>query len=183
MTWDLPVSVNIDGKEYRIRNNCDYRVVLDVMAAITDTSMEKENRLECALLIFYENLAGCENMDVAISEMMRIINNGDDDKDDSQEAPVMDWAHDFKIIAPPVSRILGRDIRAAESYTHWWTFLGAFQEIGESVFANVVSIRRKKQKGKKLEKWEIEFYRENKKMIDLPLKLSDEEIKRLNADW
>ena len=31
MSWNLPISVEIDGTEYAIRNKCDYRVVLDVI--------------------------------------------------------------------------------------------------------------------------------------------------------
>ena len=40
-------------------------------------------------------------------------------------------------------------------------------EIGESTFSTVVSIREKKRKGKKLEKWEQEYYKNNKSIIDL----------------
>ena len=56
-------------------------------------------------------------------------------------------------------------------------------EIGEGTFATVVSIRDKKAKGKKLEDWEREFYKENKTLIDLDVKYSEEELeeqKRLN---
>ena len=50
---------------------------------------------------------------------------------------------------------------------HWWTFLGYYMEIGECTLATIVSIRDKKRRGKKLEKWEQEYYRNNKKLIDL----------------
>ena len=56
-------------------------------------------------------------------------------------------------------------------------------EIGECTFSTVVSIRSKRAKGKKLDKWEEEFYRENRKMIDLPQKLTAEEQEFLNSDW
>ena len=38
-------------------------------------------------------------------------------------------------------------------------------------------------KGKKLEKWEQDFYRENKKMVDLPLNLTEDEKEWLDNDW
>ena len=69
----------------------------------------------------------------------------------------MDWEHDFQNIAPPVSRVLGYDVRTPNKYTHWWTFLGGYMEIGETTFSNVVSIRSKMAKGKKLEQYEKEF--------------------------
>jgi hypothetical protein len=70
-----------------------------------------------------------------------------------------------------------------DKFTHWWTFIGGYREIGECTFANIVGIRSKRAKGKRLEKWEEEFYRENKKMVDLPQKLTAEEEEFLNSDW
>ena len=42
--------------------------------------------------------------------------------------------------------------------------------IGEGVFNTIVSIREKRRKGKKLEKWEKEFYQNNKTLVDLKVK-------------
>ena len=96
---------------------------------------------------------------------------------------LMSWKKDFKLIAPAVSRILGYDVRTPNKYTHWWTFMGAFQEIGESVWRTFISIRKKKMHGQKLEEWEQKIYRENKYDIDLPQNLTDEEKEWLDSDW
>lgn len=184
MKWDFPIAVEIDGKEYKIRNNCDYRVVLDCIAALNDTELDMQYRIECALFIFYEELSGLNDTESAISEMFRIINYGDEEKESNTNKPqLMDWEKDFKHIAPPVNRVLGYDIRIPDRYTHWWTFLGGYMEIGESTFSTIVSIRNKKAKNKKLEKWEEEFYRDNRKIIDLPLSLTAEEQELLDSDW
>lgn len=37
-------------------------------------------------------------------------------------------------------------------------------------FATVVGLRDKKKRGKKLEKWEQEFYKNNKSLVDLKVK-------------
>ena len=58
----------------------------------------------------------------------------------------------------------------SEEYMHWWTFLGAYMEVGESTFSTIVSIRDKKRRGKKLEKWEEDYYKEHKNMVDLKTK-------------
>ena len=77
----------------------------------------------------------------------------------------------------------GYEVRSAE-YIHWWTFVGYYMEISEGVFADVISIRLKKAKGKKLEKWEQEFWNANKRVCVLAPKLTAEEQAakdRLNA--
>jgi hypothetical protein len=183
--WSLPISVEIDGTEYAIRNKCDYRVVLDVISALNDEELEMEHRIECALFIFYEELTGLKDIQTAITEMMKIINLGEEATEEEQTKPqLMDWKHDFNQIAPPISRVLGYSVRDVKNFTHWWDFVGAYQEIGsDCTFSNIVSIRNKKIRGKRLEKWEEEFYRENRKMIDLPHKLTAEEEEFLYSDW
>lgn len=185
MMWSLPISVELNGKEYVIRNKCDYRVVLDVITALNDTELEMENRIRCALFIFYEDLTGCTDFETAVKEMMKIINNGEEETEQEQspKPQIMDWQHDFAQLAPPISRVLGYSVRDANHYTHWYDFIGAYMEIGECTFANIVSIRSKKQKGKPLEKWEQDFYKENRKIIDLPQNLTEEEKEWLDSDW
>ena len=184
MTWDLPTSVEIDGVKYNIRNKCDYRIVLDVISALNDNDLEMKNRVQCALFIFYEDLSGCKDIETAIKEMFKIIGNGEDETNSHAPAPrLMDWEHDFKQIAPPISRILGYDVRTPGKYTHWYSFLGGYMEIGECVFSTIVSIRSKRAKGKKLEKWELEYLRDHRDIIDLPQKLTDEEQTLLNSEW
>jgi hypothetical protein len=100
-----------------------------------------------------------------------------------QQPRLMSWKKDFKFIAPAVSRILGYDVRTPNKYTHWWSFYGAFLEIGESNFSTIVSIRKKKIHGEKLEEWEQKVYRENKQDIDLPHNLTEEEQEWLDSDW
>ena len=192
MMWSLPISVEIKGKEYAIRNKCDYRVVLDVISALSDEDLEMEYRVECALFQFYGNdeldtiekvLTSLNDIQIAIVEMMKIINLGKEETDEEHKPKLMDWEHDFPQLAPPISRTLGYSVRDAKNYTHWYDFIGAYMEIGECTFANIISIRNKKIKGKKLEKYEQEFYRENKKLVDLPQNLTEEEQEWLESDW
>ena len=78
----------------------------------------------------------------------------------------MDWEQDAPIIVPAVNKMCNFDVRSVK-YMHWWTFFGYYMEIGECMLSTVVSIRDKKRRGKKLEKWEQEFYRNNKHIVDL----------------
>ena len=183
MSWNLPLSVEINKKTYAIRNKCDYRVVLDVIAALKDNDLDYQHQRVCALLLFYEDIKPCDDKETALKEMLKIINLGEEITEQEPKAAIMDWEHDFPKIAPPISRVLGYSVRDSERYTHWWDFCGAYSEIGECVFSTIISIRSKKQKGKKLESWEQEFYRENRKTVDLPQHLTEEEKEWLDSDW
>ena len=92
----------------------------------------------------------------------------------------MDWNQDAKEIVADVNKVAGQEIRAMP-YLHWWTFLSYFHAIGEGQFSTIVSIRDKMRKGKQLEKWEKEFYRDNKSKVDLKKRYSAEEIAEREA--
>ena len=184
MMWDLPIAVEINGKSHPIRNKCDYRVVLDVICALNDNELTEEEKIKCALFIFYEDISAIDDFDTAIKEMFCIINGGEEQEESQEQKPqLMDWQHDFSQLAPPISRVLGYDVRTPDKYTHWYSFLGGYMEIGECTFSTIVSIRSKRAKGKKLDKWEEEYIREHRKMIELPRKLTAEEEEFLNSDW
>ena len=103
--------------------------------------------------------------------------------DDKPSVKTMDWVQDETIMFPAINKVAGCEVRTLD-YLHWWTFMGYFMEIDEGIFSHVLSIRHKKAKGKKLEKWERDFWQANKDICVLRQKLSAEEQAakdRLNA--
>ena len=126
-------------------------------------------------------LGSKENIQTAINEMTSIIGIGNENNENKPS--LMNWQQDFQNIAAPVSRILGYSVRNPDNYTHWYDFIGAYQEIGDCYWANVISIRLKRNKGKKLEKWEQEFYREHRKDIEIQENLTEDEKEWLSSDW
>lgn len=193
MEWDLPKYVELNGMNedneicrvnYKIRNDCDYRIVLDVINALNDSELDEQNRLQCALFIFYDDLSGCADIETAAKEMMKIINCGEEiDKKEPEKPKIMDWEKDFKNIAAPISKALGYSVRDEKNYTHWYDFIGAYYEIGECYWSQVMNIRKKRQEGRPLDETDRKFYREHKKDIDLPMEMSDDEREWLNEDW
>ena len=136
------------------------------------------------VIYFYENIEDITDFQSAIDEMMKIINMGEDVNEDEPEKPkIMDWEYDFNNVAPPISRVLGYSVRNEDNYTHWYDFIGAYMEIGDCYFAQIIAIRSKKQKGKKLDEQDRQFYKEHKKVIDLPMTLSEDEQEWLDSDW
>lgn len=171
--YTLPTEIIINDISYSINRNGDYRMVLDVISAMNDEKMDNQEKAYCALCIFYDfNIP--QNAQKAIDEMMLFINCGEAESNTKDKPPVMSWEKDFSVLAAPINRVLGTEIRSVP-YLHWWTFIGGYMEIGECRFANIVNIRTKIQKGQKLEKWEREFYNENRSVIDLKPNLKKEE--------
>lgn len=174
--WELPSSLEVGGEQYAIRT--DYRVILDILAAMNDPEIfepgmtEDEKRTEQVmtmlqiLYIDFDSMSP-QHWQEAARKACDFIDCGIKG-DDKPKPRTMDWDQDAPIIAPEVSKAAGRDIRIGE--THWWEFFGYYMSIGEGVFKTVVSIREKRRKGKKLEKWEQEFYRNNKSLVDLKVK-------------
>jgi hypothetical protein len=182
MNVNLQTEIEIDGEFHPIRNKGDYRVVLDVLAVLNDVELTEKQRIEGALIIFFEDAYKIKNYQTAINEMMIFINNGEEETQTSTKAPIMDWEKDFKLLVAPLNKVLGFEVRSVE-YLHWWSFLSGYMEIGESTFQTVISIRKKRQKGAKLEKWELEFFNENRKMIELPQRITAEEKELLESEW
>lgn len=64
---------------------------------------------------------------------------------------------------------------------HWWTFLGAYNDLGDCTFAQVVRIRDKKARGKALDKDEREWSRRNADLVMLKEKLSKTDDETIRA--
>lgn len=177
--YDLPTEIIIDGVSYPINRKGDYRMILDVISALNDEELSEQEKAYCALNIFYDFHIPPDTQRAA-NEMMLFINCGEEDGKEDNRPPIMSWEQDFPLLVAPVNRVLGFEMRTAE-YLHWWTFIGAYMEIGECSFSNVINIRAKKRKGVKLEKWEQEFYNENRKKIDLKVRFDREEQDFMDA--
>lgn len=191
-SWDLPTSLNVGGRNYKIRT--DYRVILDILTAMNDPDIfepemtEEEKQIERALTMLQILYIDFDRMPPsdwkeASEKACEFIDCGI--RDDGTPKPrLMDWEQDAPIIVPAVNKVCNFDVRSVK-YMHWWTFFGYYMEIGECMLSTVVSIRDKKRRGKKLEKWEQEFYRNNKHIVDLRTKKAErseeekEELRKL----
>ena len=182
MIGRLPTSLEVNGQQYAIRS--DFRAVLDILCAFSDPELEDNEKVYICLFILYEDFTTIPENDyeAAFKAALSFIDNGA--KEEEKKSPrVMDWEQDAPLLFPAINKVAGYEVRSAE-YIHWWTFIGYYMEISEGVFSNVLSIRMKKAKGKKLEKWEQEFWRANKSICVIEPKLTAEEQAakdRLNA--
>lgn len=169
--WALPETAMIGGREYEL--NTDYRDIISIMGYLDDPDTPEFLRWQIAVALFYEGEIPEEHMQQAMEYLAAFISCGE--KNEKPGPKLLDWEQDSRAIVADVNKVAGREIRSLP-YLHWWTFLSYFQAIGEGQLSTIVSIRDKLRRGKKLEKWEQEFYRENKSRVDLKKKYSAEDL-------
>lgn len=178
MIGRLPMSLNIGGEDRNIRS--DFRDILVVMQAFSDPELSTEEKYEVMLTILYEDPCLPDKiLSEAIEKALWFIDCGQQGDDIKPPTKVMDWEQDESLVFPAINKVAGREVRSVE-YMHWWTFVGYFMEIDDGTFSTVLCIRQKKAKGKKLEKWEQEFYRNNKTQCDLKKKYTTEEQEEMD---
>lgn len=178
--YDLPTSVCVNGEEYQVRS--DYRVALDIFEVLSDQGLTGEQKALAALDIFYPDFLNipANDMQEAANKMLWFLNCGDEG-DNRKRPKLMDWEQDFQYIVAPINRVVGQDVRGIQ-YLHWWSFISAYYEIGDCFFAHIVRVRSLKAKGKQLDKTDREFYRENKRLVDIKTKYTDAEDALL-SEW
>ena len=178
MMYDLPTSLEIGGAKYEIRS--DYRAVLDICTALSDPDLSSQDKAAVVLDIFYPDFVEMppEAYDESIKQCFWFINCGDEAQ--NQKAPkLMDWEQDWSKIVAPINRVCGEEIRSVK-YMHWWTFIGYYYEIGgDCLFSQIVRIREKLARGKKLDKGEREWYSKNRNLVDFKKTYSETENEML----
>lgn len=177
----LPKSLEVNGREYVIRS--DFRAALDVLLAMTDPEItDGADRALTMLQILYEDFDEIppEDWQEAAEKAVWFLNGGDEER--GVKGPkLVDWRQDLRLLFPPINRVLGVETRGVE-YLHWFTFIGAYYEIGDCLFAQVVRIRDMKARGRKLDKQDREFYRSNRDLIDIRETATDAE-KEILKEW
>lgn len=169
----LPTELEVGGGVYGIR--WDYRAILDICAAFSDPELDGQDRATVALEIFYPGLEIMppEDYPEAVERFLWFLNAGVEERGEPTP-PLLDWEQDFPLLVSPVNRVLGREIRNAEPL-HWWTFLSAYYEIGDCLFAQVIRIRDRQARGKTLDKQDMDFYRRNRALVDRKTRYTERE--------
>lgn len=173
MIYDLPETVEFGGREWKI--NTDFRDVLNILTAFEDPELTNEEKAYVCLYNIYPEFEKIPKslIQQAYDAAIEFIDHGHpDDKKPSKKT--MDWEQDAPLIFPAVNRVAGFETRSAD-YIHWWTFMGYFMEIKDSTYSTVLSLRQKKARGKKLEKYEQEYWKNNRGICELRRKETEED--------
>ena len=164
--YELPTSIVLGDQELTVRNRGDFRTVIDCFRALEDPELSKQERILSCLIIFYEDFNSIEDIErfpdieAAYNKMVWFFNCGQEAVGAQANYKVIDWDKDSALICSAINNVAQKEIRV-EPYLHWWTFMGYYLAIGECSLSTIVSIRSKRAKGKKLEKYESQFVRDN----------------------
>lgn len=165
--YEIPTYIQLGEQSYAIREQGDYRMVLDCFKALNDDELSIRERIYSSLIIFYNDMEDIEDLDKfedineAIKAMYVFFNCGGEIIEEVKQTPrLIDWEHDEQLICSAINKVAGQEIRSIP-YIHWWTFMGWYLAIGESPLSHIVGIRHKLATNQKLEKHEKKFQQEN----------------------
>ena len=175
--FSLPATVELDGRSYEIRT--DYRVILEIFVMLDDPDLTDADKTEALLRMFY--IERPSDSEAAITAFVSFADPRGSGNKEKPHTCLISWSQDFDLMVAPINHILNTECRSLP-YLHWHTFLAAYLEIPpESVFARVLRIREKLRTGKKLEKYEKQWYNRNRDLVHLRQRFSKSEEEILNA--
>ena len=164
--WQLPKQATIGGKTYGIY--ADFRDVLQIVGYLDDPALPVWLRWKIALRLFYDGPIPYEYQKEAMDYLEEFLCCG---RQGAQSTKRLDWKLDSDLILSDVNKVACCEIRELP-FVHWWTFLAWFHGIGDGQLCTLVSIRDKLRRGKKLEGWEKDYFRQNKDRVLLRPALS-----------
>ena len=137
--YDLPITITVDDKDYAITNKGDFRMVLDCFSALEDVELSEDYRILASLIIFYEDINSKEDVPQDEDTLLELVKGmfnffscGQEDENNTPSNKLIDWDKDSLIIMSAVNNVAGKELRL-EPFVHWWTFVGYYMSIGESV--------------------------------------------------
>lgn len=162
MLGRLPQALKIKDRDYPI--NTDFRNILTIISAYNDKELSDSEKVYICLRRIFKNPDSLPKDKDFFTEAYKAATEFMECRtsDDKPGPRVVNWEKDEQIIFPAINKVAGVEVRSLP-YLHWWTFLGYFQGIDrDDLWGMVLTIRQKKAKGKKLEKYEKEFLASNR---------------------
>lgn len=161
--WRLPETIELGGEEYEIRT--DFRVILDILKAMADPELSDQEKSQVMLEILYwdpEEIP-IEYLNEALEKGKEFIDCGITAK--QKQSSVNGWEQDSPILHRQSTKIRKRHpfsgIHALVDVS--W---GLYGDCGRAVQPGALYSPEESQR-KETGKWEMEFYRNNKELIDL----------------
>lgn len=173
--FENPKSLIINGEEYAIRT--DYRDILTILYAFDDKDLTRVEKLEIMFKILFidkeplcteESIVKCYSFlecDIDSLAGKKTVSQVKKENDNVGDYKYYSFVKDWQLIVAAMNKYFGCSIREME-YLHWFDFIAAFNDLGESTFTSVVDMRKRKKEGK-LDADEKKYWFKNKEWLDL----------------
>ena len=159
---DLPYSVKIEGLEYQFK--ADFKTFMRFEILMEDKEIGDELKIEIALEMFYGDQF-IVNESEAITRILDIYVGDTIEKSTEKVDPIYSFSEDGDLIY--VSFVDAYGIDLTESKMHWWKFKALFYNLPETtIMAKVMGYRAKKITTN-MQRDEIKFYKNMKKLYAL----------------
>ena len=156
----LPEVAVLGGREFPM--DTDFRQCVKLLQFLEDSLLPLPLRWRVAVTAFFLEPVPEALLKEAMDFLAKFLSGG---SHIGKPGPkLLDWQMDSPAIISGINRVAGQDIRSLPKL-HWWTFLAWFHCIGEGQLSLLVGIRDKLRRGKKLEGYEQEFFRENRAWV------------------
>ena len=105
--YTVPTNIELNGRDFPIRDRGDFRTVLNCFKLLNDTELDKQERILSCLLVFYDNMYDIDDLselgdlEIATKEMFNFFNCNQPDIQsiNHKNYKLIDWEKDEQMIA------------------------------------------------------------------------------------
>ncbi|MFV0517252.1 MAG: Gp15 family bacteriophage protein [Aminipila sp.] len=165
----LAESLEVCGKTYKI--NSDFRPCLGIMQTFENNDITEAEKLIVLVGILFKEEIPAEHFGEAVDKALCFLDGGQEESNTHGRdyGRLYSWKQDIKYILSAVDLTLNISSRS-QTYMHWWIFLSALMECKECTFSTLIHQRKLKKIGKQ-EKYDKEWWAENREIAELKLEI------------
>lgn len=175
----LPECVEIDGIEYKIR--ADFRISILFEMMMQDEELSDEEKLLKALELYYPIIP--DNVEEAIDKIKWFYRCGKDivksnNKIHSESIKIYDYEYDDDYIYSAFLNQYNIDLQDIK-HLHWWKFKAMFKSLNEDTKIVKIMQYRSIDLSKIKDKEQNTYYRNMKKLYEIPRSMG--EVEKIRA--
>lgn len=165
----LPNTLRVGGVEREI--NSDFRPCFGIMQVFDSPDMPDADKLVAMVDILYIDDIPVEDFREAAEKAMWFLDGGEAarERKGSTYGKLFSWEQDARFIVSAVDQIFGGC--RGKKYIHWWEFTDALMECKECTFSTLIHQRKLRKQGKQ-NKWDREWWAENRDIAELKTKVT-----------
>lgn len=182
LTDRFPTKIRVGDEICEV--DADFRNCIKIVMAFEDEELAPSDKYEILIRRLYKKIP--QDLEIAAKRGIQFLDCGEETDETQRSAKrVYSFQKDGKYIYSAVRQTHNIDLETVE-FLHWWKFVFLFSDVaGGSTFANIVSLRDKRNRGK-LSKEERAIFNRSRDVLDLnyinePTEEERDFMRRLNG--